>query len=67
MDLKPGEFFHGPNEFNFILVVVPITATVNTAVNEFFTEGSVGNSHVPVLWVVITRDDPTVGSNHLAH
>lgn len=67
MDLKPGEFFHGPNEFHLILVVVPITATVNTAVNEFFTEGSVGNGHVPVLWVVITREYPAVSSNHLAH
>ena len=48
------------------LVVVPIPATVNTAVNEFLTEGSVGNGNVPVLWVVIASEDPTVCSDHLA-
>jgi len=49
------------------LVVVPIPATVSTAVDEFLAECSVGNGNVPVLRVVITGEDPTVCSNWLTH
>jgi hypothetical protein len=49
------------------LIASPIPAMLNTAVNEFFAQGSVGNINIPALRVILTDDDPATGLEHLAH
>ena len=50
-----------------VLKVIPILALLKVVFGMVFELGSVGNGNFPVLWVVITCEDPADGSDHLAH